>query len=153
MKGPQVESACAHSQILRRIWDKPGPCLRICCGQVFPESLRWASTGLTFSSAHVLTSKGFANLLLTTQGHVFLNYWHGGSPAVLVQFAICLNVPKVVRVWDAKGKLVSKCHRRQWAQLVGFSAEKGSSCSVSLPSFGEWSHSDSTCGNAGYCIG
>lgn len=149
MKGPEVESACDHRQILLRIWDKPGPCLRIHCGQLFPGSLRWASAGSTFSSAHVLTSKGFANFLLTTQGHVFLNHWHGGSPAVPVQFAIRLNVPKVVRVWDARGKLPQKAVSSVCRVLCW----EGFLLLCELAFLGEWSHTDSTCGNAGYCIG
>lgn len=62
---------------------------------MFPD-LRWASPEYTFSSACVLTARGFANLLLATPGHFFLNQRHGRSPAILAQFSPHLNFPKVV---------------------------------------------------------
>lgn len=105
-------------------------------GQMFPESLPCSRTGPTFFSVHVLTSGGFAHLLLTTQGHLFLNQWHGSSPAIVVQFARRLDFPKAV--------IKSEMPKGQWFQnategnepFVGFSDEKGSSCSGSSSPFG-----------------
>lgn len=114
-KGTEAQSVCAHRQTSGRM------------RQVFPD-LPWASPEYTFSSVCADSER----LCQPRSGHTGPFLLEPVTREGPLLFWLNLVLTSVflrwsVRLWDAKGKMTSKCGRVRSTKFVGFSAGPGSS--------------------------